>query len=374
MKVCFICSEYPPAANGGIGTFIKELGETLVKSGHEVKVIGLYRNEPKTEIINGVEIHRLKKSTKPLTWIYDIRKVYRQVKSWADHNEIDLIEDNDWDSYSAFFGTLGIPIVYRIHNRYLAVIRSTKEFEYSRRLKLQRALKKCNAVVGVSQNILESLESLISFDAPRKVIYNGVVVPDSRVPVEYRTPNKVMFAGTLVEEKGIKKLIQAWKLVIKSIPDANLYVFGKDNISSNGGSMIQELKAMLQGDMESSVHFAGHVTKDELNLHFKNSMLFVSPSFFEAFSLAPLEAMAYGCPTIYTKLTSGPEALLDGVEGTLIDPYNSVEIAEAIVSLLQDSKTAECYSKMGYQRVLNSFDVRDRSIENINFYENLIKS
>ena len=42
MRICFICSEYPPDAHGGIGAFTQLLGRGLVQRGHEVHVIGVY--------------------------------------------------------------------------------------------------------------------------------------------------------------------------------------------------------------------------------------------------------------------------------------------------------------------------------------------
>ena len=42
MKVCFVCSEYPPSVHGGIGTYTAVLGQALRRRGHEVRVIGVY--------------------------------------------------------------------------------------------------------------------------------------------------------------------------------------------------------------------------------------------------------------------------------------------------------------------------------------------
>ena len=135
MKICFICSEYPPALNGGIGTFVKELAENLVAEGHQIKVIGLYPGESQIEIINGVEIHRIGKSKIPLFWILDLLRLRRLIKEWDKKKLIDLVEDNDWESQSAVFGSLNVPLVLRIHNRFLAVAGSLDEFGRLRKFK-----------------------------------------------------------------------------------------------------------------------------------------------------------------------------------------------------------------------------------------------
>ena len=42
MNILYICDEYPPGRNGGIGTMVQVLGRELVKQGHNVYVAGLY--------------------------------------------------------------------------------------------------------------------------------------------------------------------------------------------------------------------------------------------------------------------------------------------------------------------------------------------
>jgi len=43
------------------------------------------------------------------------------------------------------------------------------------------------------------------------------------------------------------------------------------------------------------------------------------PSYTETFGLAAVEAMACGCPTVYTKRSCGPEIVRDGVTGLLVE-------------------------------------------------------
>ena len=373
MKICFICSEYPPALNGGIGTFVKELAEMLVLKGNEVRVIGLYSGTTSREVVNGVHIYRIRKTQKRFFWIADLLRIRKIIGEWVKKSEVEIIEDNDWDSYSSFFFGLRVPVVLRIHSRHLSVMESLNELNLAKRLKFKGALKRSTSVVAVSKNTLDCLKKLVSINQDATYIYNGVKVNDLCYSVEHRIENKVMFAGTLVEEKGIVNLIKAWKKIKQILPKAELYVFGKDKNFQNGRSITAHLKQIL-GEYQDSVKFKGHVSKDELNMHFKNSMLFISPSFFEAFSLAPLEAMAYGCPTIFTKLSSGPEAINSGVEGLLIDPRNPDEIAQAIVSLLQDAETCEKYSLQGYDKVCREFNVVETAQKNLEYYNKLIRN
>ena len=60
----------------------------------------------------------------------------------------------------------------------------------------------------------------------------------------------------------------------------------------------------------------------------------------------------------YTKLSSGPEIIKNGIDGLLIDPNNSNEIADAICSLLNDEKFCKELSINGYNKINDFFQLR----------------
>jgi glycosyltransferase involved in cell wall biosynthesis len=100
----------------------------------------------------------------------------------------------------------------------------------------------------------------------------------------------------------------------------------------------------------------------------------VFPSFSEGFAWAPLEAMAYGCPTIFTLLSSGPELITEGRDGLLIDPHRPIHIAEAIVEVLEDAEFAEVLGQNGRAHVLQTFTLEKLLPLNEAFYSHLLTS
>src|SRR5215831_16450293 len=42
VRLCFICTEYPPGLHGGIGSSYQTLARALVERGHKVFVVGIY--------------------------------------------------------------------------------------------------------------------------------------------------------------------------------------------------------------------------------------------------------------------------------------------------------------------------------------------
>ena len=70
MKICIVCTLYPPYILGGAEISTALLAQGLVRSGHEVTVITTGQTDSK-EIIEGVMVYRLK--NKNIYWRYPQR-------------------------------------------------------------------------------------------------------------------------------------------------------------------------------------------------------------------------------------------------------------------------------------------------------------
>jgi glycosyltransferase involved in cell wall biosynthesis len=81
----------------------------------------------------------------------------------------------------------------------------------------------------------------------------------------------------------------------------------------------------------------------------------VYPSHAEAFAMAPLEAMACSCATIYSTRGSGPELIEDGCDGLLVDPGNPDQIADAVIQVLKNPRWARTLGEAGRRRVSETF-------------------
>jgi glycosyltransferase involved in cell wall biosynthesis len=176
----------------------------------------------------------------------------------------------------------------------------------------------------------------------------------------------VVFTGTLAPKKGIQSLIRAWPLVREGCSDAVLHVYGKDGRTQCGEPMRENLEQELEGD--TSVRFYGHVPHEVLFEALAAAAVAVFPSYSEAFGIAPLESMAHGCATVYTRCGSGPELIHDGVDGLLIDPADPKDIAQAIRRLLADPELAARLGAAGRQRVFREFACEVQVRRNEEYY------
>jgi len=132
------------------------------------------------------------------------------------------------------------------------------------------------------------------------------------------------------------------------------------------------LRTQHNGRVGKTIHFHGHVDRAKLIGTLLSARLAVFPSYAEAFAIAPLEAMACGCPTIYSRRGSGPELIEDGRDGLLIEPDRPEEIAEAIIRLLTDDNLARRLRVAGRERVRKNFSTPILLARNEAFYRDCL--
>ncbi len=369
MKLCFVCCEYPPARHGGIGSVTQVLGRALAAAGHEVRVAGVYASmdgSPATSEDGGVQVWRWPMPAGRFGWTRGRQFLYRSLARWVDRGEVDLIEVPDWEGYAAGWPGMRAPVVTRLHG-------SSSYFAREMNARLNwpawclEAASFHRADHCCSTSAYTAARTQKVFGPRRRpvdVLFNPVEVASHAA--RPRDPNRVVFAGTLTPKKGVKPLIEAWPAVVRQRPAAELHLFGKDE------GMRALLEGMLAEDVRDSVHFHGHVSRDRVQSEFQTCRMAVFPSYAEAFSMVPLEAMAQGCPVIYSNRCSGPELIDDGKNGLLIDPDRPEEIASAIVSLLADDAQAARLAEAGREVVARRFACDVLVRRNEEFYRSCI--
>jgi glycosyltransferase involved in cell wall biosynthesis len=358
LRICFLCNEYPPGPHGGIGTVTRTLGRALVAAGHHVRVIGCFRRQfpgPSHEVDQGVEVWRLRDSHRRFLWVWERYQLYRRVAAWCRRGEIDLIELPDAYGMAAAWPRLPVPLVVRLHGSatYFAAEMGRRvdwRTEWLERSSFRRADYCCST----SRYTADKTPALLrARPKSLEVVYNSVNVPEL-ISVQ-RTSNEVVFAGTLTVKKGIVSLIRAWPGVLRVRPDARLSILGKDSVTVDGGSMQAYLQSLIGDEIRSSITFHGHQPLSAVMEALQRAAVAIYPSYAEAFAVAPLEAMACACPTIYSRRGSGPELIEDGVDGLLIDPDKPEEITSALLRVLGDSSAAKRWGAAGRRRVEQSF-------------------
>jgi len=356
LGIALLTNEYPPSPCGGIGIYTQTLARALCRNGWKVRVIGMYPKHDAGlcyEVDEGVEVWRLKYPDLDWGGLRARMRIYRRVAEWSRKGWIHLVEAPDAEGWTAFWPKLPAPVVARVHGSATYFAREMKRastFDSRVRFALERlAMRRADFWSTTSRYCGDKTRALFGLREYDALLYNGVTVSNaSDAP---RDRNMVVFTGTLTDKKGIRQLIQAWPRVKANIPAAELHVLGKCSKPP------AEFTAAIPQDVAASIHFHGHQNSDAVRSYLYRARVAVFPSYAEAFALAPMEAMACGCPTIYSTRTSGPELIDSGRNGLLIDPDRTDELSAAITALINDDALAERLGKAGRQTIRERFNV-----------------
>jgi glycosyltransferase involved in cell wall biosynthesis len=372
VKICFVCNEYPPGLYGGVGVVTRVMARALVAAGHPVRVIGMYqaaRMGKQREMDEGVEVHRIEVPAGPLGWARGRYAVFQRVREWAEQGEISLVEVPDVAGMAAHWPALPVPVVTRLHGS-LTYFQAEegKTAPWSLRHLEGAGLRRADGIASTSRYTADRTQELFGLRGAAaqavEVLYNVIDAPPE-FHAGPRAARRVVYSGTLAKKKGVIQLAQAWAAVRARVPDAELHLYGKDG-SHEGGSMQAHLESLA--GPESGVTFHSHVQRPELIEALKTATCAVFPSFAEAFALAPLEAMAFGCPTIGSRMHSGPELITHGVDGLLVDPNHPSAISEAILDLLLHQDRASAMAEAGWRSVSRRFALDALLPRNTDFY------
>jgi glycosyltransferase involved in cell wall biosynthesis len=175
----------------------------------------------------------------------------------------------------------------------------------------------------------------------------------------------ILYVGGFSLRKNVGLLLRAFAASRKELgTGAVLVMVGR--ITPEVAGLLKLARAL---GIEAQLVFPGYVPVQDLPQFYCAVDVFVYPSLYEGFGMPPLEAMACGTPTI----TSNAAALAEVVgEGAWqVEPYDEVGLAEAILQVVTDGKTATQLVHKGTKWV-QRYSWRKAVAETVLVYESLI--
>lgn len=155
---------------------------------------------------------------------------------------------------------------------------------------------------------------------------------------------KVISVGKLDPQKGYDILIDSWKLVNLKHPDWELDIFGV------GEQQIMLENKIVEYNLLKTVNLKG--STNDVASQYLNSSIYVMSSRYEGFGMVLIEAMSCGLPVISFDCEFGPrEIITEGVDGFLVEPCNSNELAEKIIFLIENNSILQEMGKNGIESV-----------------------
>lgn len=201
----------------------------------------------------------------------------------------------------------------------------------------QRAFSAADVIIAVSEEVARYLRSFPQARHKVHVVPNGVDVDRFREVAARRKAKSgaftVGFVGTLKPWHGVDILLEAFALLNRRVPNAELLIVGD-------GPERQALNALAgQLGIVDKVTFTGAVSPDAVPDLLARMDVGVAPyPDLPDFYFSPLkvyEYMASGLPVVASRIGQIQEIVSEPVDGLLPEPGNAQELSAALCSLYE---------------------------------------
>lgn len=203
---------------------------------------------------------------------------------------------------------------------------------------------KFDKIVCVSKMCLNSFKDIFGFEEKLTVIYNlldkSLESYDKfhfkNVFKDYKT-TKIIYVGRFEKEKGVERLIHAFKDVINlGYKESTLFFLGEGSLRNTLETFVKE------NGLNEYVRFISF--KENVYDYILSSDYVIVPSYSESYCLVLAESVCLGKVCISTDTAGGREVLNNGEYGVLVE--NSREgIKNGILSVLRNDFPREEYEE-----------------------------
>jgi glycosyltransferase involved in cell wall biosynthesis len=193
------------------------------------------------------------------------------------------------------------------------------------------------------------------FKVPVEALSNGIDLSrfspgkaDDEIYKKYniaKTKPTILYIGRIDPEKSLDVLIEAFALVLKKIPNAQLVMVG-DGASRND---LEKLAEKL--DISKSIRFLGRIIGSDLPKLYRVGKVFAITSKTETQSIVIMEAMATGLPVVAVRAGAIPELVWNNKNGYLCTPDNPTEMARNLTKILKNSLLQRKLSKTSLENI-----------------------
>lgn len=337
MKIGLVCP-YSIALGGGVKEHVFAIRDELVRRGHEVYII---TPQPRDYKPAKKDDHILLVGTatdfnSPLHTTVQLSAADNQaIDNIFDEHQFDVIHFHE-----PWVPVLSRQLLSRSRCANVATFHAMlPETMMTRTLVkvvtpyTKSVLKYIDGYTAASDGAARYIRSMT--ETPVAIVPNGVDVALYRPPRTHhdkRRNKTIFFVGRLEGRKGVKYLIQAFKVLADQDPNVTLIIGGNGPDREKLESLTRDL------NIESRVEFKGFISTEEKVRLLRSADLFCAPSIYgESFGIVLLEAMACGLVTVAGD-NPGYAAVMKGLGAiSLVHPKHTAEFARRLNLLLHEA-------------------------------------
>lgn len=181
---------------------------------------------------------------------------------------------------------------------------------------------------------------------------------------DYAQADRLLFAGTWLERKGIGDLVPAFVTLAARRPELKLIVIG-------GGVSESAVRAAFPESLRPRVSCIQTADEFETAAAFAAADIYLLPSLFEGTPLTLIEAMMSGMPIVTTAVCGMKDVVRDGENGLLVPVRSPEAIVAAVERLLGDATLRARLGKTARDEALEKYTWKQVAVPILKVYEQL---
>ena len=378
-KICLISS-----IEFGYLNFIKHVAEGLINNNYDVTALFRWDDPKCKPIQDGVRFHNInfKRSISPIYMIKSIIELYTFFKK----EKFDIIQvTTPIASISARIAAIFIRkkiIIYKVHGYYFHEYMNIYKRLFH--IFLEFSLAKITDYIFCVSNEDTIFSKTLGFKETNKIFYTGNGInhlyysPTSEkekisIKTKYGLVKEsivIGFVGRLVEDKGIKELLDAFALLLSKYQNIQLLICGSRLKSDHGAGVDNHIKS-FQKKYPKKLVCTGYIKKT--HEIYKALDIFCLPSWREGLPMTVLEAMMSGLPVVASNVRGSREAIENNINGFLIEPKNILDLENKLNLLIANKEIRLEMGKKGYQISYEKFKEEEIVQNEINLFNEIIR-
>lgn len=343
MNICII-GQYPPQL-GGVATYTKQLEDKLVEEGHNVYILTYNQKaEPAHNVFraSSINVPLLRGISFIVSSYFILGKIIRE-------HDIDIIHAN----YILPPGLVGVlnksraRKIITVHGSDINILPNNRIL----RPLLKFILNRSDEVYFVSEKLREKAEALCGpqINEKSEITPNTVntskfkaLTGDRKLLNNYSQPI-VVFIGNLVEQKGLKYLLEAKKL---SETEYTLLIYGD-------GPQKDELSNFIETNKLKDTYLMGRTEIPEEII--PEADIMVLPSISEGASIIALESMSCAKALVATDTGNISSVITNNENGIIVPPKNPQLLRDALDDLVVNKEKRENMGKKARELMVNEY-------------------
>lgn len=351
MRVCFVSRRYFPAISG-MSVYAENLLRRLVAGGHDVTMISQYRGDRFGASVYGGG---------PPPAVNGVRVIGREQLGEQDGGDFERDTDDlvatiraeharaPFDVLHAQYGyppgyavlvasrELGVPCVTSVQGgdgHWVGSCCTTHETA------MRRVLEEGGPVLIGGDSFRTEVSQRLRVAPERFTIVPGAVDTDRFHPRPARAPGTLsatpvlLFHGRVDRRKGVLDFVEALR---RLAPRTRFRAI----VSGIGPDVEATRAALAEAGLGERVEMRGYVGYDDVAALYRESDIFVSPTYAEGFSNTILEAMASALPIVSCRCVGVVDCLRDGENGLLTESGDVPSLVRSIERLSLEATLRE---------------------------------